>query len=229
MYAMLGTRPDISYAVTTLSKFSSNPGSAHWEAVKRVYRYLTGTRKLWLTFGGIEKELVGYADADGSMNEDRHTLSGYVFLVDGGAVSWSTKRQEIVLLSTTESEYVAATHATKEALWLRSLIIQSVHPVPPTFFLEVSHNQLIPFWSHQSLVLLTCSLSPEGVSASPHGVLNIGSELEEDLGDDDDDDDDGVLEDGLVDTGLNLMHTFNEHLDDDISLIRNFLDGLEYQ
>ena len=59
---------------------------------------------------------------------------------------------------------------------------------------------------------------------SPHGVLNIGSELEEDLGDDD-----GVLEDGLVDTGLNSMRTFNECLDDDISLIRNFLDGLEYQ
>ena len=73
---------------------------------------------------------------------------------------------------------------------------------------------------------LMCSLSPEGVSASPHGVLNIGSELEEDLGDDDDD---GVLEDGLVDTGLNSMCTFNECLDDDISLIRNFLDGLEYQ
>ena len=73
---------------------------------------------------------------------------------------------------------------------------------------------------------LMCSLSPEGVSASPRGVLNIGSELEEDLGDNDDD---GVLEDGLVDTGLNLMCTFNEHLDDDISLIRNFLDGLEYQ
>ena len=72
-----------------------------------------------------------------------------------------------------------------------------------------------------------CSLSPEGVSASPHDVLNIGSELEEDLGDDDDDG--GVLEDGLVDTGLNSMHTFNERLDDNISLIRNFLDGLEYQ
>ena len=124
MYAMLGTRPDILYAVTTLSKFSSNPGLAHWEAVKRVYRYLTGTRELWLTFGGIEKELVGYADADGSMNEDRHALLGYVFLVDGGAVSWSMKRQEIVSLLTTESEYVAATHAMKEALWLRSLISQ---------------------------------------------------------------------------------------------------------
>ena len=74
---------------------------------------------------------------------------------------------------------------------------------------------------------LTCSLSPEGVSVSPHGVLNIGSELEEDLGDDDDDD--GVLEDGLVDIGLNSMCTFNKRLDNNISLIRNFLDGLEYQ
>ena len=63
-----------------------------------------------------------------------------------------------------------------------------------------------------------------------HGVPSIGSELEDDLGDDDDDDDDdGMLEDGLVDTGLNLMRTFNEHLDNNISLIRNFLDGLEYQ
>ena len=76
---------------------------------------------------------------------------------------------------------------------------------------------------------LMCSLSPEGVSVSPHGVLNIGSELEEDLGDDDDDDDDGVLEDGLVDIGLNLTCTFNKRLDNNISLIRNFLDGLEYQ
>lgn len=80
--------------------------------------------ELWLTFGGIKKELVEYADADGSMNKDRHALSGYVFLVDGRGVSWSMKRQEIVSLSTTESEYMAATHATKEALWLCSLISQ---------------------------------------------------------------------------------------------------------
>ena len=124
MYTMLGTRPDILYAVTTLSKFSSNPGLAHWEAVKRVYQYLAGTRELWLTFGSIEKEMVGYANADGSMNGDRYSLLGCVFLVDGGAVSWSTKRQEIVSLLTTESEYVAATHTTKEALWLCSLIGQ---------------------------------------------------------------------------------------------------------
>ena len=77
-----------------------------------------------MTYGGQQKELKGYADADGSMAEDRHAISGYAFLLHGGAVSWAAKRQEIVSLSTTESEYVAVTHASKEALWLRSLITQ---------------------------------------------------------------------------------------------------------
>ena len=124
MYAMLGTRPDISFAVQTVSRFNSKPGLAHWEAVKRIFRYLKGTKDLWLAYGGVVKELVGYADADGSMSEDRKAISGYAFLINGGAVSWSAKRQEIISLSTTESEYVAATYAAKEALWLRQLISQ---------------------------------------------------------------------------------------------------------
>ena len=70
------------------------------------------------------RELVGYVDADSSMNEDRKAISGYAFLIHGGAVSWSAKRQEIISLSTTESEYIAATYAAKEALWLRQLISQ---------------------------------------------------------------------------------------------------------
>jgi len=69
-------------------------------------------------------DLTGFTDADGSMSEDRHAISGYAFLIHGGAVSWSAKRQEIVALSTTEAEYVAITHAAKEAIWLRSLISQ---------------------------------------------------------------------------------------------------------
>jgi hypothetical protein len=124
MYAALGTRPDIAFAITTLSRFASNPGVIHWNATKRVFRYLKGTRDLWLTFGGVKTDLKGWADADGSMAEDRHAISGYAFIIDGGAVSWSSKRQEIISLSTTESEYMAATHAAKEALWLRSLIGQ---------------------------------------------------------------------------------------------------------
>ena len=124
MYASLGTRPDISFAVQTLSRFAVNPGLAHWEAVKRVFRYLKGTRELWLSYGGVKKEMEGYADADGSMMEDRKAISGYAFIINGGAVSWSAKKQEIISLSTTESEYIAATYAAKEALWLRSLIFQ---------------------------------------------------------------------------------------------------------
>ena len=69
-------------------------------------------------YGGAPSVLIGYVDADGSMAEDRRAILGYTFLIDGGAVSWSSKKQEIISLSTTESEYVAATHAAKEALWL---------------------------------------------------------------------------------------------------------------
>ena len=110
------------YAVSTVSRFTSNPGLPHWEAVRRIYRYLIGTKDLQLTYGWTRKLLQGYMDADGSMAEDRKAVSGYAFLIDGGAVSWASKKQEIVSLSTTESEYVAAMHATKEALWLCSFI-----------------------------------------------------------------------------------------------------------
>jgi hypothetical protein len=90
--------------------------------------------------------LEGYADADGSMAEDRKAISGYAFLVNGGAVSWSAKRQEIISLSTTESEYVAAVHAAKEALWLRSLISS-------LFGIEIPTTTL--FSDNQSAIALT--------------------------------------------------------------------------
>ena len=124
MYAALGTRPDIAFAVQTASRFSTKPGPVHWEAVKRIFRYLKGTMELWLSYGMTKMDLTGYTDADGSMAEDRHAISGYAFLIHGGAVSWSAKRQEIIALSTTEAEYVAITHAAKEALWLRALLSQ---------------------------------------------------------------------------------------------------------
>jgi len=124
MYASLGTCPDILFAVQTVSCFSKNPGLMHWDAVKQIFHCLKGTANLWLTYGMVKDNLVGYADADGSMAEDRHTISGYTFMLHGGAVSWSAKQQEIVSLSTTESEYVAITHAAKEGLWIRSLLSQ---------------------------------------------------------------------------------------------------------
>ena len=70
MYTVIATRPDIAYAVATVSHFSINPGLTHFEAMKRIFWYLAGTKNLWLMFGGVPRELVGYANADGSMAED---------------------------------------------------------------------------------------------------------------------------------------------------------------
>src|ERR1700722_18694512 len=73
-------------------------------------------------FGENEDNLTGWVDADGSQEEDRCAFTGYAFLVDGGTISCSLIQQELIVLSTTEGEYVAAIHAAKEALWLRSFI-----------------------------------------------------------------------------------------------------------
>jgi len=123
-YASCGTRLDITYVVNTLSRYLENPGPAHWTAVKHMFGYLAGMADWELTYGREVKDLEGYADADGSMHEDQKAISGYAFLINGGAVSWSMKKQDIISLSTTEAEYVAATHAANEALWLRTFINQ---------------------------------------------------------------------------------------------------------
>jgi hypothetical protein len=139
-WAALAMRPDIAYTVAMVARFGANPGPTHWEAVKRIFRYLAGTCDLWLLYGKTRHILEGYADADGSMAKDRHTISGYAFLIDGGTVSWSSKQQEIVSLSTMESKYVAATHGMKEGLWLKSLLSEIFGPFnsPITMF---SDNQ----------------------------------------------------------------------------------------
>jgi hypothetical protein len=143
MYAAMGTRPDIAFATSTVAQFSDNPGWVHWEAVKRIFKYLLGTKKLELVYGGEERGLVGYVDADGASQDHRRAISGYVFMVDGGAVSWSSKKQELVTLSTTEAEYVAQTHAAKEAVWLRRLISEIFGPIEtPTTLLSDSKSAI---------------------------------------------------------------------------------------
>ena len=94
MYAAMGMRPNIAFATSTVAQFSENLGWAHWEAVKQNFCYLMGTKDLELTYGGKQRGLVGYVDADGASQEHRQAISGYVFMVDGGAVSWSSKKQD---------------------------------------------------------------------------------------------------------------------------------------
>jgi hypothetical protein len=129
MYLTAGTQPDIAFAISTLAQYIENPGLAHWEVLKRVYHYLVGMKKWSLTYGMERKGLSGYADADGASQEHRHAISGYAFLVDGGAISWGSRKQELATLSTTEAEYVAATHTVKEIIWLRCLIGELFSPL----------------------------------------------------------------------------------------------------
>ena len=118
MYAVVTTHPDIAFAVSTLLQFLENLGEVHWQVVKHMFHYLTGTCDLMLTYGAEHNELHSYTDADGASQEHRHAISSYVFLIDGGAISWSLCKQELVMLSIAEAEYVAAMHAMKECIWL---------------------------------------------------------------------------------------------------------------
>jgi hypothetical protein len=122
LYAALNTHPDLIFSITLLSQFMENPGPAHWIAIQHVFRYIQGTISLSLTFGHGEKGLSGYSDSDWASQPHRHSIAGYVFTIDGTAVSWSSKKQPIVALSSTEAEYIALTHAAKEAVWLRNLL-----------------------------------------------------------------------------------------------------------
>ena len=130
MYAGVATRPDIAFAVSTLSQFLKNPGETHWQVVKRIFCYLAGTKNHALTYGNEQHDLLRFTDADGASQEHRHTISGFAFLIDGATVSWASRKQELVTLSTAEAEYVAATHAAKESIWLRRLIEPLFGPIP---------------------------------------------------------------------------------------------------
>ena len=121
MYAMLGTRPDIAYAVAKVSQYSVNPGPAHWTAVKRILRYLAGTQDLGLSFQPTGKGK-GLTDADWGSGEDRKSVGGYTFLLGSAAICWNSKKQSCVALSSTEAEYMALTQAVKESIWLQAVL-----------------------------------------------------------------------------------------------------------
>ena len=130
LYLSCWTRPDITFAVSNAARFCSKPTKQHWTAVKRIMRYLRGTQDYGLLYtGNDKKDVEGYADADwaGDIN-DRKSTSGYLFKIGGGAVSWRSKKQTNVALSTAEAEYMALASAAQEAIWLRQLNSELNHP-----------------------------------------------------------------------------------------------------
>jgi len=119
MYAMVGSRPDIAFAVSAVSQHSTNQGPSHWTAVRRIFRYLARTQTWGLNYQA--GHCGGYSDADLGGEEDRRLISGYAFIVNCAAVGWASKKQPSIALSSKEGEYIALTPGVKESLWLGGL------------------------------------------------------------------------------------------------------------
>ena len=120
------TRPDIAFAVNRLASYTANPSLQHFTAVKRILRYLAGTSDHGITYSKQSKNanenyFYGFVDAAFANHNDLKSTSGYVFLVSGGAITWKSKKQTTIALSSTEAEYVALSEAAREACWLRNL------------------------------------------------------------------------------------------------------------
>ncbi|CAM8926278.1 unnamed protein product [Rhodiola kirilowii] len=127
MYLVNNTRPDISFAVNLLARYSSSPTKRQWSGVKHILRYLRGTSDMGLFFKGTNGvqngELVGYADA-GYLSDPHKAISqtGYLFMYGGTAISWRSTKQTLVATSSNHAELIALYEAGRECGWLRSFI-----------------------------------------------------------------------------------------------------------
>lgn len=131
-YLALISRPDITVSVSILSQFQSEPGEEHWTGLKRILRYL----RMIYERSNESAPLTGFADADFANDEEgRKSNSGCLFMVYGNVVSWSSKRQQVVTLSSTEAELVSLCNASKEGVWLSKLLSEiGIHSIPFTIF-----------------------------------------------------------------------------------------------
>ncbi|XP_045027089.1 secreted RxLR effector protein 161-like [Daphnia magna] len=132
------TRPEIAYAVGQVAQHCQNPGRLHWKAVQRILSYLAGKRQHGLLYGP-RNHLKAFSDADYAGDSDsRKSTTGYVFLLNGAAISWSGKKQKCTAQSTTEAEFVASSEAGKEAVWiLRGLKeLEGDVPTPMELFMD---------------------------------------------------------------------------------------------
>ncbi|KAK6138834.1 hypothetical protein DH2020_027421 [Rehmannia glutinosa] len=125
------TRPDISFSVGVMSRYMQNPKKTHLEAVRRILRYMKSTLDYGILYKrGGDCKVIGYCDADyGGDHDTRRSTTGYVFMLGSGAISWCSKRQPTVSLSTTEAEYRAATMAAQESTWLVQLLEDLHQPI----------------------------------------------------------------------------------------------------
>jgi hypothetical protein len=133
-YLAQWTRPELGFVCSQLAKHLSNPGEVHWTAAVRVLRYLRGTSYKGITYTRSTSNgnvMEGFVDADWASDADsRRSIGGYVFMINGGAVSWKAKQQNCIAHSSAEGEFMAASKASLEAIWLRRLLKSCGAPQP---------------------------------------------------------------------------------------------------
>ncbi|GJW02077.1 retrotransposon protein, putative, ty1-copia subclass [Tanacetum coccineum] len=159
MYAMTCIRPDVSFALSMVSRHQQNPGKDHWTSVKNILKYLRNTKDRFLVYGGEEKlRVTGYCDASWQTNkDDSRSQSGWVFLLNKEAVTWKSSKQDTVADSTCESEYIAACEASKEAIWMKNFI-RDLGVVP------IVQDPTEIFCDNESMVALTKEPKDHGKS-----------------------------------------------------------------
>ena len=130
LYLMLGTRPDIAFAVTKLSQFAANPTEDHLNKAMYICRYLVGTQDYHLVYGQRSEGFMAYADADwGSDPNTRRSISGHLVYLGGAAISWLSRAQKTVALSSTEAEFMSLSDASRQLVWINSLMSELNMPV----------------------------------------------------------------------------------------------------
>ena len=147
MYSMLCTRPDVSFSLSIARRFQANYGEEHWTAVKNILKYLRRTKDMFLIYGDSKLKVSGYTDANFQTDKDDYkSQSGYIFLLNGGAVSWKRTKQSTIADSTTEAEYIAASEAAKEAIWMRKFIaeLEVVPSISDPITVYCDNNGAIP-------------------------------------------------------------------------------------
>ncbi|XP_050284947.1 secreted RxLR effector protein 161-like [Quercus robur] len=141
MYAMLCTRPDICYSVGMVSRYQSNPGLKHWQAINHILKYLRRMRGYMLVYRCEDLIPIGYTDSNFQLDLDfRSSTSGYVFTLGGRAISWRSVKQSCIANSTMEADYVAACEVAKEVVWLKKFLfdlgVMRIEKVPITLFCD---------------------------------------------------------------------------------------------
>jgi hypothetical protein len=157
MYAMLGTRPDLAYAISVVCRFLDKPTKTHQELLQHVFKYLRSNPSLGLKYNFGEKVVLsGYADAAYANDEGYKSTSGFCFSLGSGIISWYSKRQSVVAQSSAEAEYYAAGSAANEAIWFKSLLAELGFP----------QGQIDLFEDNQACIAL--SKNPEDHKRTKH-------------------------------------------------------------